>query len=83
MNCTLCKSERIIKGLRPLDRGHLNSHNQLAVEIVKNPDAIIFKGFTEIPLFAHVCKDCGNIMFQLSKEELDLVNELDEENNKE
>ena len=79
MICTQCKSERIIKGLRPVDRGHLDcSSNTLGVEIIKNPEARIFKGYTNIPLFAHICKDCGNVMFQLSAEELEEVNRLDE-----
>ena len=76
MKCTLCESERIIKGLRPVDHGHLNSTGQLALEIVEKPDAIIFKGYKEIPLFAHICKDCGNVMFQLSQEELDIVTNM-------
>ena len=78
MICTQCKSERIIKGLRPVDHGHYNSSHTLSIEMVQNPEARIFKGYTNIPLFAHICKDCGNVMFQLSAEELEEVNRLDE-----
>ena len=75
IKCTQCKSDKIIKGLHPIDRGHYNQSDTLAIELVTKPEAILFKGTKQIPLYAHICRDCGNVMFQLSKEELDIVNE--------
>ena len=79
MKCINCKSDKIIKGLQPIDRGDHSVVRPFSIEIVKNPDATFFKGQTDIPLFAHICKNCGYVMFQLSKEELDLVNEIDDQ----
>ena len=78
MKCVNCQSERVIKGLQPIDRGNNNIVSPFSIEIVKNPESTFFKGHTDIPLFAHICKDCGYVMFQLSREELELINEIDD-----
>ena len=69
MKCLQCKSERIVKNVRVVDRGNNNYRRDLKLEVYESPDNIFFRGEHEAVLKANVCAKCGFVMFTVSIEE--------------
>ncbi|MCG3137424.1 MAG: hypothetical protein HJJLKODD_01268 [Phycisphaerae bacterium] len=68
MTCLQCRSTRIIADVRVIDHAHGNSKKDLQVEVYENPGALIFKGMHAAKLTAHICEDCGLVMFTIPPE---------------
>lgn len=59
--CAACGSEKMMTDVRVVDYWDHGLRRDLALEMVKNPDAWIFKGTKQGILKATVCGDCGRV----------------------
>jgi hypothetical protein len=57
--CPKCGAQRVIPGVRVLDRDGDSSTKDLSVRLDRNPSAWIFKGSEVVELTAKVCGRCG------------------------
>ena len=69
MKCTNCESENVLTGLKAYDQ-YKYTRTEFSIEKPKNPDALLFKGSSTIPLKASICADCGYAMFFGSKTDI-------------
>jgi hypothetical protein len=68
MKCVQCGSERIVKNVVAIDHGHMNHPQDLQIGVYENPQALFMKGAHLANLKAHVCADCGFVMFSVPVE---------------
>jgi hypothetical protein len=57
--CAKCGSDVLIDHARVIYHGHLNSAQDLAVTVYRNPGAAFFREGVSGPLHATVCGSCG------------------------
>lgn len=65
MKCTQCGSDDIIDRVRVVDRGDDGRKGDLAVEVERNPTALIQKSPISAPVAASICGACGNVMLSV------------------
>ena len=73
MKCTQCDSKNLIRNVKALDRGHMDSKQDLSLEIYRDPNAMFFKQAKSLKLKPVICADCGFVMFKLSSYSLGLL----------
>lgn len=59
MACPKCNSNDIITGARVFTNTTSAFNDNLQVEVCKNPNAFIFKGYSYRELTASICGQCG------------------------
>ena len=67
LTCLHCGSDDIVKQVRVIDRGRQDHKRDLKLEVYEDPTVFIFKGTHEGKLRAHVCADCGFVMFNVTR----------------
>ena len=76
MKCLQCQSERIVKNISVIERGHNNFRRNLALEVYDDPTALIFKGPHEAKLKANVCCECGFVMLSVSISDAQMLEQI-------
>ena len=51
----------MIPDARLLDRGDADARKPAEVGVVRNPEAVLFKGEVRAPLRAQICGECGYV----------------------
>jgi formate dehydrogenase assembly factor FdhD len=59
--CSSCGSEEVIRNVKIVDHGYMDSKYDLAIELHGKPDALIFKDTRKGVLSATVCGQCGKV----------------------
>ena len=59
--CSSCGSEEVIRNVKIVDYGYMDSKYDLAIELHGKPDALIFKDTRKGVLSATVCGQCGKV----------------------
>ena len=81
MKCTQCQSDKIIENVRAIDRD-TSRHEDLSLEIYRDPNAMFFKEPLTLKLKPLICSDCGFVMFSLSTYSLNAIKKNIEKNRK-
>lgn len=78
MKCLQCQSTRLVRNARAVD--HLDHLTKLGLrlEVDADPDAWLFKGTEAGTLTAHICADCGFVMFFMAKQDAEKLYEVQE-----
>ncbi len=59
--CSSYGSEEVIRNVKIVDHGYMDSKHDLAIELHGKPDALIFKDTRKGVLSATVCGQCGKV----------------------
>ncbi len=73
--CLNCGGERLLKGVKAVDRGDNNACYTLQLHTYKKPMALLFKGTCTADLSANVCEDCGFVTLFAAKNEVTKLKE--------